>query len=119
MPDGPRVKHRRDEAYRSPEQPPAAPPPSNEAFSVRGMVEGLLPTLGAAEVVQSKMAARSVMLDNTPSAHAAADDPKKAERSRGPKLSRKQLRQLGLSRIVQAEGCCFADFLPLHSLWNG
>jgi hypothetical protein len=97
--------------------------PSSEGSSpfetVVGFVTGLLPNHGASSTIDSKLATRSVMMDNPPAGKGTADGPAvdTGSRARGPKLSRRQLRQCGLPKVVHAEGCTFKDFIPLHHLW--
>jgi hypothetical protein len=109
---------------------------------VASLVEGLLPDFGAASVIESKLVNRVVMLDNPTSAAgpggnstggggggggggssgAAAATATAASGSapwsKGPRLSRSQMRKRGLPRTVHADGCCFQDFVPLHRLWQ-
>ena len=111
---------------------PAVPP--REVVSA--LVEGLLPEFGAASVIESKLVNRVVMLDNPAASAGAAgggggpggaagksDTSKKsttrsAPWSKGPRLSRRQMRERGLPRVVHADGCTFRDFVPLHRLWQ-
>jgi len=86
---------------------------SASAFSVTKMVMDMLPSHGAAAVVEGKLATRPVMLDNPPTKSKMREN----IRAKGPRLSRRQLKELGLMRTVQTEGCTFADFIPLHQLW--